>query len=236
MSNVDPHEVAKFDDVAARWWDPESEFKPLHEINPLRASYIEGRCGGVAGKRILDVGCGGGLMAEAMAQRGAHVLGIDLSTVAIQVATAHAEQSGLTDRVQYQLTGIEALGAEHEGQYDIINCLEMLEHVPDPAAIIEQCQRLLKPGGQLFVSTINRNPKAFVFAIVGAEYLLNLVPRGTHEFKKFIRPSELSAWCREYGFRLLDETGLTYNPITKVYKLAPDDVSVNYMIHVCKDD
>lgn len=234
MSNVDPHEVAKFDELATRWWDPESEFKPLHEINPLRAGYIEGRCGGVAGKRILDVGCGGGLMAEAMAQRGADVLGIDLSEVAIQVATAHAEQSGLKN-VHYRLTGIEALEAEHDGQYDIINCLEMLEHVPDPAAIIEQCYRLLKPGGQLFISTINRNPKSFLFAIVGAEYVLSLVPRGTHEFKKFIRPSELSAWCREFGFTLLDEMGLTYNPITKAYKLTPEDVSVNYMIHVCKD-
>lgn len=234
MSNADPLEVAKFNDVAARWWDPESEFKPLHEINPLRAGYIEERCAGVAGKRWLDVGCGGGLMAEAMAYRGANVLGIDLSEVAIQVAQAHAEQHQVPN-LSYQLTGIEALGAEHEGQYDVITCLEMLEHVPDPMAIIEQCQRLLKPGGDLFISTLNRNPKAFAFAIVGAEYLLNLVPRGTHEFKKFIRPSELLSWCRAFNFELQDEIGLTYNPITRTYRLTPD-VSVNYMVHVRKDN
>ncbi|TGG95810.1 bifunctional 2-polyprenyl-6-hydroxyphenol methylase/3-demethylubiquinol 3-O-methyltransferase UbiG [Natronospirillum operosum] len=223
--NVDPEEIARFDQVAARWWDPAGEFRPLHDINPLRADYIDRHTRGVAGKKLLDVGCGGGLLAEAMAVRGAQVLGIDLSTIALDVAREHAQAGGLN--VDYRHSAVEELD---EQDFDIITCLEMLEHVPAPEAIIAACAERLKPGGDLIVSTINRSPTAFATAIVGAEYLLGLVPRGTHEYARLIRPSELAAWCRQAGLSLRDECGLSYNPLTHSARLT-DQISVNYMMH-----
>jgi len=228
--NIDAAEVKKFEDLANRWWDPNSEFKPLHDINPLRANYIDERSP-VAQKFVLDVGCGGGILSEAMAFRGAQVMGIDAGDTPLKVAKLHLLESGIS--VDYQKITAEELAAQKPGAFDIVTCLEMLEHVPDPGSVIKACADLCKPGGHLYFSTINRNPKAYVFAILGAEYLLNLLPKGTHDFEKFIRPSELSQWMRAAGLELKDMTGMTYNPITKRYKLDADDVDVNYLVH-CK--
>lgn len=229
--NIDPSEVAKFNELASKWWDKNSEFKPLHEINPLRTNYIDQRSP-VAGKKLVDVGCGGGILAESMAQRGAHVTGIDMAEAPLGVAKLHLLESQLD--INYQQTTAEELAAEHAGQFDVVTCLEMLEHVPDPASVVAACAKLAKPGGDLYFSTINRNPKSFLFAIVGAEYILRLLPRGTHEYNKLIKPSELGKAIRDAGLITQDMTGLVYNPITQVYKLNPKDIDVNYMIHVKK--
>jgi 2-polyprenyl-6-hydroxyphenyl methylase/3-demethylubiquinone-9 3-methyltransferase len=230
--NVDPAEIAKFEALAARWWDPNSEFKPLHEINPLRAGWID-EYSGVAGKNLLDVGCGGGLLTEAMAWRGAKtVKGIDMGEAPLSVARLHQLESGLD--IEYEKITAEALAERDKGHYDVVTCLEMLEHVPDPGAVIQACADLAKPGADLYFSTINRNPKAFVFAIVGAEYVLNLLPKGTHDYSKFIKPSELANWIRQAGLTLTQMSGLTYNPITQHYRLHPRDVSVNYMVRATK--
>ncbi|MCK7549477.1 bifunctional 2-polyprenyl-6-hydroxyphenol methylase/3-demethylubiquinol 3-O-methyltransferase UbiG [Marinobacter koreensis] len=227
--NVDRNEIAKFEALANRWWDPSSEFKPLHDINPLRLNYIDERVS-LAGKKVLDVGCGGGLLSEGMAQRGAHVTGIDMGEAPLSVARLHGLESGIS--VDYRQITVEELARDPEqaGQYDVVTCLEMLEHVPDPASVLKSCAAMLKPGGHLFVSTINRNPKSFLFAIVGAEYVLNMLPKGTHEWKKFIRPSEMSDFLRQAGLDVRELTGMTYNPITKSYKLGRD-VDVNYLMH-----
>ncbi|WP_090898617.1 bifunctional 2-polyprenyl-6-hydroxyphenol methylase/3-demethylubiquinol 3-O-methyltransferase UbiG [Azotobacter beijerinckii] len=232
MSNVDHAEIAKFEALAHRWWDRESEFKPLHEINPLRVNWIEEHVR-LAGKKVLDVGCGGGILSEAMALRGASVTAIDMGEAPLAVARLHQLESGV--EVDYRQSTVEALAAEMPGQFDVVTCLEMLEHVPDPASVIHACHTLVKPGGQVFFSTINRNPKAYLLAIVGAEYLLKLLPRGTHDFKKFIRPSELGAWCRASGLAVEDIVGLTYNPLTRHYKLGTD-VDVNYMIQTLREE
>ena len=229
--NVDPREVAKFEALASRWWDRSGEFKPLHEINPLRANYIDEHSP-VAGQRLLDVGCGGGILAEAMAHRGARVTGIDMGEAPLSVARLHREESGLD--INYHHCTAEQLAEKEPEAYDIVCCLEMLEHVPDPAAVIAACADLAKPGGDLYFSTINRNPKAFAFAVVGAEYILQLLPAGTHEYAKFIKPSELDGWMREAGLLLQGMTGMTYNPLTRTYKLHPRDVSVNYMVRAVK--
>ncbi len=231
MSNVDHAEIAKFEALAHRWWDRESEFKPLHEINPLRVNWIDERVG-LAGKTVLDVGCGGGILSESMALRGAQVTAIDMGEAPLAVARLHQLESGV--QVDYRQSTAEALAAEMPGQFDVVTCLEMLEHVPDPASVIAACQRLVKPGGQVFFSTINRNPKAYLLAIVGAEYVLKMLPRGTHDFRKFIRPSELGAWCRDAGLAVEDIVGLTYNPFAKTYKLG-SDVDVNYMIQTRRE-
>jgi len=231
QDNVDPAEIAKFEALASRWWDPESEFKPLHEINPLRANYID-RHSPVAEAKLLDVGCGGGILSEAMARRGARVKGIDMGEAPLAVARIHRLESGLD--VAYEQSTAEALAEQEAGQYDIVCCLEMLEHVPDPAAVVEACARLARPGGDLYFSTINRNPKSFLFAIVGAEYVLRLLPAGTHDYAKLIRPSELGAWLRRAGLTLEHMTGLLYNPVTRRYRLKESDVSVNYMVHARK--
>jgi 2-polyprenyl-6-hydroxyphenyl methylase/3-demethylubiquinone-9 3-methyltransferase len=225
-ANVDPAELAKFSALAHRWWDPTSEFRPLHEINPLRLAHIDRLAGGLAGKRIVDVGCGGGILAEAMAGRGARVTGIDLADKPLKVAMLHCKESGST--VDYRLVSAEDLAAQEPASFDVVTCMEMLEHVPDPASTVAACARLVRPGGHVFFSTINRNAKSFLFAIVGAEYVLNLLPKGTHEYARFVRPSELAAWCREAGLALGDLTGMTYNPLTRVYALGPD-VGVNYL-------
>lgn len=229
--NIDAAEIAKFEALASRWWDPQSEFKPLHQINPLRANWIDLRSP-VAERRLLDVGCGGGILAEAMAQRGADVVGIDMGQAPLAVARLHSLESGV--RVDYRHITAEQLAAEEPGRFDVVTCLEMLEHVPDPASVVAACADLARPGGHLYFSTINRNPKAFLFAIVGAEYVLNLLPKGTHDYEKFIRPAELAAWLRAAGLTLTDMTGMTYNPLTRIYQLRPRDVSVNYMIHAQK--
>lgn len=225
--NADPAEVQKFSDLAHRWWDPESEFKPLHEINPLRLEWIDSKAA-LAGKTVLDVGCGGGILSESMAARGADVTGIDLSDKALGVARLHLYESG--QKVDYRHTSAEAFAAENPGKFDVVTCMEMLEHVPDPASTIAACARLVKPGGHVFFSTINRNLKAYVFAIIGAEYVLNLLPRGTHEYAKFLKPSELTRHCRSASLDMHALVGLSYNPLTTVYSLG-SDTSVNYMIH-----
>ncbi|MCW8127899.1 bifunctional 2-polyprenyl-6-hydroxyphenol methylase/3-demethylubiquinol 3-O-methyltransferase UbiG [Microbulbifer halophilus] len=232
-TNVDPAEIAKFEQLASRWWDREGEFKPLHEINPLRANYIDQRAP-VAGRKLLDVGCGGGILAEAMAQRGAEVTGIDMGEAPLKVAKLHALESGV--KVDYRRVQVEELAAEQPGSFDIVTCLEMLEHVPDPASVIRACAALARPGGQVFFSTINRTPKGWLFAVVGAEYLLRLLPKGTHEYGKFIRPSEMGAWLREAELETRDITGMTYNPLTRRYKLDPRDVDVNYLMHASKPE
>lgn len=224
--NVDPAELAKFSDLAHRWWDPESEFRPLHEINPLRLDWINGLAP-LHGKRVLDVGCGGGILSDAMARRGAEVLGIDLATKSLRVAQLHALEAQ-TPRVTYREVSVEALAAEQPGSFDTVTCMEMLEHVPDPGSVVRACAQLVKPGGWVFFSTINRNPKAFLFAILGAEYVLNLLPRGTHEYLKFIKPSELASWCRLARLDLHQTQGMQYNPMTKRYWLS-GDTSVNYL-------
>lgn len=227
-NNVDHAEIAKFEALASRWWDPESEFKPLHEINPLRLNFIDEQAN-LAGKTAVDVGCGGGILSEAMAHRGARVTGIDMGEAPLAVARLHQQESEVA--VDYRQISAEEMAAQHPGEFDVVTCLEMLEHVPDPAAVVRACATLVKPGGHLFFSTINRNPKAYMFAILGAEYVLQLLPRGTHTYDKFIRPAELSAWCRDAGLRVRRQTGLTYNPVTKRYRLVANDVSVNYMMH-----
>ena len=225
--NADPAELAKFSDLAHRWWDPDSEFRPLHQINPLRLDWINGQAP-LAGKQVLDVGCGGGILADSMARKGANVLGIDLSTKALRVAQLHALEAG-TANVAYREVSAEALAAEQPGAFDVVTCMEMLEHVPDPSSVVRACATLVKPGGWVFFSTINRNAKAFVFAIVGAEYVLNLLPRGTHEYQKLIRPSELAGYCRGAGLELQQSRGMEYNPLTRHYWLS-SDTSVNYLV------
>ena len=225
--NADPAELAKFSDLAHRWWDPESEFRPLHQINPLRLGWIDQHCP-LAGLRVLDVGCGGGILSDAMARKGAQVLGIDLATKPLKVAQLHALEAG-TQGVTYREVSVEALAAEQPGSFDAVTCMEMLEHVPDPASVVRACAALVKPGGQVFFSTLNRNPKSFLFAVVGAEYVLNLLPRGTHEYAKFIRPSELSLHCRTAGLELREIRGMQYNPLTRRYWLD-SDASVNYLV------
>ncbi|HXZ49189.1 MAG TPA: bifunctional 2-polyprenyl-6-hydroxyphenol methylase/3-demethylubiquinol 3-O-methyltransferase UbiG [Usitatibacter sp.] len=226
-ANFDPAELAKFGSLAHRWWDPTSEFRPLHEINPLRLGHIERLAEGLAGKRVLDVGCGGGILAEAMAAKGAQVTGIDLAERALKVAMLHRLEVGSS--VDYRLSSAEDLAAAAPGSYDVVTCMEMLEHVPQPPSVVAACARLVRPGGWVFFSTINRNPKSFLFAIVGAEYVLRLLPRGTHEYARFIRPSELAADCRAAGLTVADITGMTYNPLSKRYSLG-HDVDVNYLI------
>jgi len=230
MENVDYAELEKFESIAERWWDKTSEFKPLHDINPLRLNYIDERVP-LSGKKVLDVGCGGGILSESMAQRGAEVTGIDMGEAPLAVARIHAEKSAVT--VNYHHSTAEKMAEENPAQYDVVTCLEMLEHVPDPSSVIEACSKLVKPGGHVFFSTINRNPKSFLFAIVGAEYILNLLPRGTHEFNKLIRPSELSAWARAADLSVKGLVGMTYNPLFKTYKLG-NNVDVNYLIHTQK--
>jgi 2-polyprenyl-6-hydroxyphenyl methylase/3-demethylubiquinone-9 3-methyltransferase len=227
MSNVDPQELAKFSDLAHRWWDPDSEFRPLHQINPLRLDWID-RLAPLDGRRVLDVGCGGGILADSMARRGANVLGIDLAAKPLKVAQLHALEAG-TQGVEYREVAAEALAQDMPAQFDAVTCMEMLEHVPDPSAIVRACAALVKPGGMVFFSTINRNPKAFLFAIVGAEHVLNLLPKGTHEYARFIKPSELARWSREAGLELVESLGMEYNPVTRRYWLSTD-TSVNYLL------
>lgn len=225
--NADPAELAKFSDLAHRWWDLESEFRPLHQINPLRLGWIESLAP-IKGKRVLDIGCGGGILADAMARQGAQVLGIDLASKALKVAQLHALEAG-TEGVEYREISAEALAAEQPAGFDVVTCMEMLEHVPDPSSVVRACATLVKPGGHVFFSTINRNAKAFVFAIVGAEYVLGLLPRGTHEYAKFIKPSELAAYCRASGLGLQHTRGMEYNPLSQHYWLSAD-TSVNYLL------
>jgi 2-polyprenyl-6-hydroxyphenyl methylase/3-demethylubiquinone-9 3-methyltransferase len=230
-ANADPAELAKFSDLAHRWWDPHGEFRPLHEINPLRLEWIE-RLAPLAGREVLDVGCGGGILAEAMARRGARVTGIDLAEKPLRVAELHLLEGGL--QVRYERASAEDYAARHAERFDVITCMEMLEHVPDPASAVAACARLLKPGGRAFFSTLNRNPKAYLFAVIGAEYLLKLLPRGTHDYARFIRPSELAHWCREAGLREVELAGMTYNPLTRRYALGRD-CDVNYLL-ACQRD
>ena len=226
MINVDQAELDKFSQLAHRWWDPHSEFKPLHEINPLRLGYIDQRTG-LKGKKVLDVGCGGGILAEAMAERGAHVTGIDLAEKPLKVAQLHLLESGV--KVDYRKVAVETLAQEMPGTYDVVTCMEMLEHVPDPASTVRACAKLLRQDGWCFFATINRNPKSYLFAVIGAEYVLKLLPKGTHDYAKFIKPSELSGFCRSSGLSVAGAIGMTYNPITRVYSLG-NDVSVNYIL------
>ena len=225
--NIDPAEIAKFEELASRWWDKQGEFKPLHEINPLRLHYIDERVQ-LNGKRVLDVGCGGGILSESMALRGADVVAIDMGKAPLSVARLHALESGV--EVDYQQVTVEQLAEQQPASFDAVSCMEMLEHVPDPGSVIRACQTLVKPGGSVFFSTINRTPKAYVLAIIGAEYVLKMLPRGTHDYAKFIRPSELDEWAREAGLQLKNITGMSYNPLTRQYKLGRD-VDVNYMAH-----
>ena len=228
--NADPLEIQKFSELAHRWWDPTSEFRPLHEINPLRLEWINARVP-LAGKQVCDVGCGGGILAESIAKKGATVTGIDLSEKALKVADLHSLESGI--KVRYELTSAEELAAREAGQYDVVTCMEMLEHVPDPAAIVQACAKLVKPGGHIFFSTLNRNPKTYLFAIIGAEYVLGLLPRGTHDYAKFITPAELSGFARTAGLEVEALKGMTYNPLTKIYSLN-QDTSVNYLVATVK--
>lgn len=232
-ANIDASEIEKFQSIASRWWDRESEFKPLHEINPSRLAYIEKQAQGIGDKRILDIGCGGGILAEGMAQRGGRVTGIDMAELSLQVARMHLHESALD--VDYQLSTAEAFAENHAAEFDIITCLEMLEHVPDPASIIRSASRMLKPDGVLVLSTLNRNPKSFALAILGAEYILRMLPRGTHEYRKFIKPSEMAAVLRANGLQLRDVTGMSYNPITQSYSLGRD-IDVNYLMTASFDD
>ena len=224
--NADQQELDKFSQLAHRWWDPSSEFKPLHDINPLRLEYIDSLAG-LNGKRVLDVGCGGGILSESMAARSANVTGIDLGEKALKVAKLHLLESG--QKVDYRLIAVEALAQQEPEQYDVVTCMEMLEHVPDPASIVRACSQLVKPGGHVFFSTLNRNLKSYLFAVIGAEYVLNMLPRGTHEYAKFLKPSELARHCRASGLLVDEVTGMSYNPLSKVYSLG-SDTSVNYML------
>ena len=229
-NNFDQEELAKFEDLAFRWWDKDSEFRPLHDINPLRLDFINERVS-LAGKKVLDIGCGGGILTESMAQKGALAKGIDLGKAPLSVARLHSRESNLD--IDYEMISAEDIAAREPATYDLVTCLEMLEHVPDPQSIVNACAQLVKPGGDVFFSTINRNPKSYLFAIIGAEYVLNLLPRGTHDYKKLIRPSELDTWIRSSGLSTREITGMSYNPITKKYWLG-DDVDVNYLIHASK--
>jgi 2-polyprenyl-6-hydroxyphenyl methylase / 3-demethylubiquinone-9 3-methyltransferase len=230
--NVDQLEIDKFSALAHRWWDPNSEFKPLHDLNPLRLNYIDAIVG-LAGKRVLDVGCGGGILAESMAVRGADVTGIDLSEKALKVAKLHLLESG--NKVDYRLMPVEELAQQQPGQFDVVTCMEMLEHVPDPASTVKACAETVKPGGRVFFSTINRNPKAYLLAIIGAEYLLKMLPRGTHEYAKFIKPSELARYCRNAGLQVNEVIGMSYHPFEKTYSLG-QDTDVNYIISCTRND
>jgi 2-polyprenyl-6-hydroxyphenyl methylase/3-demethylubiquinone-9 3-methyltransferase len=229
--NADPAELQKFSDLAHRWWDPAGEFKPLHDINPLRLEWID-RQAGLSGKRVLDVGCGGGILAEAMARRGASVTGIDMADKPLQVAQLHLQESGLS--IRYEKIEVENLKKREAGTFDIVTCMELLEHVPDPAGMVRACAGLVRPGGKLFFSTLNRNPKSYLFAVVGAEYLLGLLPKGTHDYQRFIKPSELARWCRDAGLRTEELIGMTYNPVTREYRLGTD-TSVNYLARCVRD-
>ena len=226
-TNVDPAEIDKFQSIASRWWDRESEFKPLHDINPLRVDYIERQARGLSGKHIVDIGCGGGILTEALAQRGALMTGIDMAEQSLKVARLHLHESDL--EIDYQLSTAEAFAEHNAARFDVVACLEMLEHVPDPAAIIDAAVRLLKPGGRLILSTLNRNPKSFALAIIGAEYVLGLIPRGTHQYRRFIKPSEMAAQLRANGMQVLDISGMSYNPLTHNYTLGRD-IDVNYLM------
>ncbi|HSS46015.1 MAG TPA: bifunctional 2-polyprenyl-6-hydroxyphenol methylase/3-demethylubiquinol 3-O-methyltransferase UbiG [Burkholderiales bacterium] len=228
--NVDPAELQKFNELAHRWWDPGAEFKPLHDINPLRVDYID-KIAGLKGKAVLDVGCGGGILAESMAVRGAKVAGIDLSEKALKVAQLHLMESG--NQVDYRMVAVEELARKEPQHYDIVTCMEFLEHVPGPASAVKACCELVKPGGHVFFSTLNRNLKSYLLAIIGAEYILRLLPRGTHDYAKFIKPSELARFCRDAGLNVEHITGMTYNPFTKIYALGPD-TDVNYLLHAIK--
>ncbi|HUN69775.1 MAG TPA: bifunctional 2-polyprenyl-6-hydroxyphenol methylase/3-demethylubiquinol 3-O-methyltransferase UbiG [Burkholderiales bacterium] len=229
--NADPAELAKFSELAHRWWDPQGEFRPLHDLNPLRLGWIDGLAG-LAGKTVLDVGCGGGILSEAMARLGANVTGIDLSEKPLKVAQLHLHESGLA--VEYRKISAEELAGTNPGTFDVVTCMELLEHVPDPSSTVAACSRLAKRGGHVFFSTINRNPKSYLFAVIGAEYLLGLLPKGTHDYARFIRPSELSGWCREAGLRPLELKGMTYNPLTNTYRLG-ENCDVNYSLCCVKD-
>jgi 2-polyprenyl-6-hydroxyphenyl methylase / 3-demethylubiquinone-9 3-methyltransferase len=230
MTNVDTAELNKFAELAHKWWDKTSEFKPLHDINPLRLNYID-QAIGLKGKNVLDVGCGGGILSESMAEKGAKVMGIDLGEKALKVAELHSLESGIA--VNYQLISVETLAEQQPESFDVITCLEMLEHVPNPSSVIAACSKLVKPQGHVFFSTINRNPKAYLFAVIGAEYVLNLLPRGTHDYEKFIKPSELASWARIENLSLQGQIGMRYNPITQQYSLGAD-TSVNYLMHMVK--
>ncbi len=233
VQNVDPAEIAKFEELASRWWDMEGEFKPLHEINPLRLNYIDERVG-LAGKKVLDVGCGGGILSESMALRGAEVTGIDMGDAPLSVARLHSMESEV--EVNYRKIPVEELAEEMPGTFDVVTCLEMLEHVPEPASVIRACEKLLKPGGKIFFATINRNTKSWLFAIVGAEYVLKMLPRGTHEHSKFIKPHELCSWMRQTDLEVHDMTGMVFNPFTGVYSLKKSDTDVNYLIYGSKPE
>ena len=228
--NIDPREIAKFNEVAYRWWDKDSEFKPLHDINPLRLNFIDTHAK-LSGKSVVDVGCGGGILAESMAQRGAHVSGIDMGQGPIEIAKLHLLESGL--EIDYQQISAEDFAAANAEKFDVVTCMEMLEHVPDPESIIQACANMVKTEGHVFFSTLNRNPKSYVHAILGAEYILNMLTKGTHDYKKFIKPSELASWLRHAGLELVEMKGLSYNPVNKNYKLS-DDISVNYMVYARK--
>jgi len=230
-ANADPLELEKFGALAAKWWDPTSEFKPLHDINPLRLEWIDG-IAALAGKQVLDVGCGGGILSEAMAKKGAHVLGIDLAEKPLKVAALHKLESGVA--LDYECISAEDLAARAPASRDVVTCMEMLEHVPDPASIVAACAALVKPGGHVFFSTINRNAKAYALAVIGAEYVLGMLPRGTHDYAKFIKPSELTRFCRQAGLDVREIRGMTYNPLTRYYGLGAD-TDVNYLIHATKD-
>ena len=229
--NADPAELEKFSQLASRWWDPHGEFRPLHEINPLRLDWIDARAS-LSGKRVLDVGCGGGILAEAMAGRGARVTGIDLAEKPLRVAELHLLQSKA--QVTYEQVSTDEYAARHAAEFDVVTCMELLEHVPDPASMVAECTRLVRPGGQVFFSTINRNPKSYLFAVIGAEYVLRLLPKGTHDYQRFIKPSELSRFAREAGLRVAELIGMTYNPITQRYKLEAD-CDVNYLLRCVRD-
>jgi 2-polyprenyl-6-hydroxyphenyl methylase/3-demethylubiquinone-9 3-methyltransferase len=230
-TNVDPAELAKFSELAHRWWDPASEFRPLHEINPLRLEYID-RAAPLSGKDVIDVGCGGGILSEAMADKGARVTGIDLAEKPLKVAQLHLLESGRS--VDYRLISVEAMATQHPASFDVVTCMELLEHVPDPASTVAACARLLRPGGHAFFATLNRNPKSYLFAIIGAEYVLRLLPRGTHEYAKFIKPSELATLARRVGLDVANLIGMTYNPVTRRYALGRD-TDVNYILH-CRSE
>lgn len=228
-NNVDQAELDKFQSIASRWWDTESEFKPLHDINPIRVDYIEKACGGLAGKTVLDIGCGGGILAEALAAKGAHVTAIDLAEKSLNVAKLHLHESDL--KVDYQLISAEQIAEQMPAHFDVVCCLEMLEHVPDPTSIIQSTNQLIKPDGHVFFSTINRNLKSFMMAIVGAEYVMQMLPRGTHQYQSFIQPAELCRAARKSGLEIKDLSGIIYNPLTQKYKLSQTDIDVNYLVH-----